>query len=85
MHEVFEADKGMWESVYVNFQPTLLGSTTYLKKNGKLVSGEVSEEWISPLMDAARGKLRTSMGRRGLGDKKEVVDSMFKGDTYAAL
>lgn len=85
MHEVFEADQGMWEGVYINFQPTLLGNTTYLKKDGKLVGGEVSEEWITPLMDAGRGKLRTSMGRRGLGDKKEIVDSMFKDDAYATL
>jgi hypothetical protein len=85
MHEVFEADKGMWEGVYINFQPTLLGQTTYLKKDGELVGGQVSEEWISPLMDAGKGKLRTSMGRRGLGNKKEVIGDMFKDDAYAAL
>lgn len=85
MHEVFEADKGMWEGVYINFQPTLLGKTTYLKKEGKMVGGEVAEEWISPLMDASKGKLRTSNNRRGLGDKKEVVETMFKGDVYAEV
>ncbi len=66
MHEVYEADKGMWEGVYINFQPTLLGNTTYLKKDGKLVGGEVKEEWVSPLLDANRGALRSSARRRGL-------------------
>ncbi|CAL3970683.1 unnamed protein product [Diplocarpon coronariae] len=79
MHEVYEADAGMWESVYVNFQPTLLGNTTYLKREGALVGGEVAEEWVSPLLDANRGKLRTSNGRRGLGDRKEDVE-MFYGN-----
>ncbi|PBP26689.1 putative transcriptional regulator [Diplocarpon rosae] len=79
MHEVYEADAGMWEGVYVNFQPTLLGNTTYLRKEGTLVGGEVGEEWVSPLLDANRGRLRTSNGRRGLGDQKEHVE-MFYGD-----
>ncbi|CZT47455.1 uncharacterized protein RSE6_08017 [Rhynchosporium secalis] len=80
MHEVYEADAGMWESVYVNFQPTFLGSTTYLKKDGKLVGGEVKEEWVRPLLDANRGKLRTSNGRRGLMDKKENINKVYGGD-----
>ncbi|KAL2064730.1 hypothetical protein VTL71DRAFT_3868 [Oculimacula yallundae] len=80
MHEVYEADAGMWEGVYVNFQPTLLGNTTYLKKDGKLVGGEVKEEWVRPLLDANRGKLRTSNGRRGLMDKKEDVKTIYGGD-----
>lgn len=65
MHEVFEAPKGMWEAVYINFQPTLLGATTYLKKDGKLQGGEVRKEWVSGLLDANRGLLRTGNGRRG--------------------
>jgi hypothetical protein len=65
MHEVFEAPKGMWETLYVNFQPTLLGATTYLRKGNKLEGGEVSDEWVSGLLDANRGLLRTNQGRRG--------------------
>jgi len=80
MHEVYEADAGMWEGVYVNFQPTLLGNTTYLKKDGELVGGEVQEEWVRPLLDANRGHLRTSMGRRGLVDKKEDVKAIYGQD-----
>jgi hypothetical protein len=64
-HEVFEADRGMWESLYVNFQPTLLGATTFLKRGGTLEAGAVADEWVSPLLEANRGFLRTSVGRRG--------------------
>jgi hypothetical protein len=65
MHEVFEAPRGMWEAVYINFQPTLLGATSYLKKGGKMEAGKVADEWVSPLVDANRGLMRTSNGRRG--------------------
>jgi hypothetical protein len=84
MHEVFEADRGMWESVYINFQPTLLGATTFLKRDGKIVGGEVKEEWVSPLLDANKGILRSSNGRRGTKDRKERVGDMFEGNAYAA-
>jgi heme-degrading monooxygenase HmoA len=84
MHEVYEADKGMWEGVYINFQPTLLGKTTCLKRDGKLVGGEVKEEWVSPLLDANKGALRSSARRRGLVDDKKLVGNMFKENPYVA-
>ena len=64
-HEIFLAEPGAWENVYVNFQPTMLGATTYLKKGDKLVGGNVADEWIHPLVDARRGKLAKSSGRLG--------------------
>ncbi|KAK0118686.1 hypothetical protein ONS95_007569 [Cadophora gregata] len=87
MHEVYEADAGMWEGVYVNFQPTLLANTTYLKKDGQLVGGEVKEEWVRPLLDASRGNLRTSRGRRGLLDRREDVKAVYGQDagTYETV
>lgn len=81
MHEVYEADRGMYESIYINFQPTLAGATTVLTKDGKMADGTVGEEWVSPLLEA-RGKLRTSNGRRGVVDS-EMVKEMFKNDIYA--
>lgn len=62
MHEVFEAPAGMWESVYLNTQPTMMGATKILRRDGK----EGEKEWISPLVDASGGELRSSHGRRGL-------------------
>ncbi|KAK5084855.1 hypothetical protein LTR70_007756 [Exophiala xenobiotica] len=65
-HEIFEADAQHWENIYVNFQPTMMGATTHLKKGGKtLEGGIVPDQWISPLVDARRGKLAKSSGRMG--------------------
>jgi len=78
MHEVFEAPKGMWEAVYINFQPTMLGATTYLKRNGALEGGKVGDEWVSGLLDANKGRLRTSVGRRGAMTREADVDKFGK-------
>lgn len=65
-HEIFEADAQHWENIYVNFQPTMMGATTHLKRGGKaLEGGIVPDQWISPLVDARRGKLAKSSGRLG--------------------
>lgn len=76
-HEIFEADTGSWESVYANFQPTGYGATSYLRRGGKLESGIVPDQWVSPLVDASRGKLARSSGRLGWDptkhDKRHAV------------
>ncbi|KAJ9503970.1 hypothetical protein LTR99_006106 [Exophiala xenobiotica] len=72
-HEIFEVEKRHWEAIYVNFQPTLLGATTYLRKGDKLIGGTVEDQWISPLVDARRGKLRSSAGRLGR-DPRELYE-----------
>jgi hypothetical protein len=66
-HEVYAVDSKSWEAIYTNCEPTGLGATSYLRKRDKLVNwvAEEEEEWISPLVDARRGKLRTMMGRVG--------------------
>ncbi|KAK5944749.1 hypothetical protein PMZ80_001949 [Knufia obscura] len=65
-HEIFEADAQHWENIYINFQPTMMGATTYLKKGGKtLEGGVVPDQWIRPLIDAKRGPLAKSSGRMG--------------------
>lgn len=64
-HEIFQAEPGAWENVYVNFQPTMLGATSFLKKGDKVVGGKVDEEWIHPLVNAKKGKLAKSSGRLG--------------------
>jgi hypothetical protein len=74
----------MWEGIYINFQPTLLGATTYLKKDGKLEGGEVKQEWVSGLLDANRGRMRTSNGRRGQTGKDTDKDK-FEHNYYEEL
>ena len=64
-HEIFAAEPGQWEAIYINHQPTLLGATTYLKKGDKMVGGIVDDQYIRGLMDASKGKLRSSAGRLG--------------------
>ena len=62
-HEIFVAEPSHWEAVYINFQPTLLGATTYLKKGDRLIGGVVDDQWLGALVDARKGKLRSSAGR----------------------
>lgn len=78
MHEVFEAPKGMYEAVYINFQPTLLGATTYLKRGDKLEGGNVPDQWVGSLLDANRGRMRTSVGRRGQTSAEADKDKFGK-------
>lgn len=70
-HEIYEAEAGHWENVYVNFQPTGLGATSFLRRGeGEVEGGKVADEWIGPLVDARRGKVRSSAGRLGRGATK---------------
>ncbi|KAH8807791.1 hypothetical protein F5884DRAFT_752369 [Xylogone sp. PMI_703] len=82
MHEVFEAPAGSWEGVYINFQPVLMGATTFLKRGDKLIGGTVDDSWISPIVDASRGRMRTSNGRRGQTGKLSDED-IFGKNVYA--
>ncbi|ETI24022.1 hypothetical protein G647_03391 [Cladophialophora carrionii CBS 160.54] len=84
-HEVWEVSPKHWEAIYVNFQPTLLGATSYLRKGDKMVGGTVEDQYISPLIDARRGKLRSSAGR--LGRRPEELyekHGLGPGATYEA-
>lgn len=76
-HEIFEVDAHRWEGVYLNFQPTMLGATTFLRKGDKDVGGVVEDQWVSALMDARKGKLRTSAGR--LGRDPAALDGTLNG------
>ena len=80
-HEIFEAPPGHWENVYVNFQPTGLGSTSVLKKGDKLEGGVIDDEWIAPLVDVRKGKLSKSSARLGRDQTKYDVDRPF-GEMY---
>lgn len=80
-HEIFEAPAGHWENVYLNFQPTGFGATTYLKKGGKFEGGVLADEYVSPLVDARRGKLSRSSARIGIeeieGDKDRPSAELY--------
>lgn len=76
MHEAYEVPAQHWETIYGNYNPTGLGATTF-RVEGK--DGKV--QWASPMMDANRGPLRTSKGRRAT-TKSDDNDSYEKA-SYA--
>ena len=77
-HEIHEAPARGWENVYVNLQLTGLGATKFQKKTEEAAS----EEWISLLVDARRGKLAKSGFRLGRGEIKNDADRPY-GEKYA--
>jgi heme-degrading monooxygenase HmoA len=82
-HEIYEAESGAWETIYGNFQPTGYGATShFVRDGGKLESGVVSDQWVSPLVEANRGKLARSSGRLGWqptthDEKHPVVEGVY--------
>lgn len=73
-HEIYEAPRSKWEAISINFQPTRLGATSYLKKGDKVIGGNVDDQWINPIVEA-RGKLWTSRGRLNWSNsEKNIVD-----------
>jgi len=64
-HEVLEADAGAWEAVYVNTKPTGLAAT-WAGVGGEGEGGkEEGRRWVSPVVVAGGGVLKTSKGRMG--------------------
>jgi heme-degrading monooxygenase HmoA len=72
-HEVFESDSKKYETLYINLQPILFGSTAVEREVVGESDGlkEGRKEWVMPLLDATKGRLRTSHGRRGVGTGSE--------------
>lgn len=58
-HEAYEVPVGNWENIYINLQPSGFGSVRVP------VKGEEGTKWVSTVVDANRGKLRTHTGRKG--------------------
>lgn len=78
-HELFQADPKNWENVYLNFQPTGIGAITVMKKGDKLEKGVVNDEWLTPLVDARKGKLAKSSVRLGRDATKYDADHLSVG------
>jgi len=66
-HEIFEAEPGKWEAVYLNQQPSLLSGTAHQGEDGM---------WRVGTVDASKGKMRNSAGR--LGWKPDVLAKKFE-------
>lgn len=59
-HELYHVPAGQWESIYVNAEPNGVAATQHLvtKEDGEVV-------WMSPVVDARKGILKSSAGRMG--------------------
>jgi hypothetical protein len=68
-HEIYHVPKGHWESIYVNSHISGLPSTRVKTDDGL---------WVSPVVDASRGLLKTSAGRMSRSEAKEH-ENMGKG------
>jgi Domain of unknown function (DUF4188) len=58
MHELYEVPAGSWECVYKNIEPNLLAASKH-----KIVDEEGNEQWVSPIVDASKGKASNHVGR----------------------
>lgn len=65
-HEIFDAPRGNWESIYINSHLSGLHATT-----SKVVNEEGQERWARPVVDASRGVLKTSKGRMARSEALE--------------
>ena len=71
-HELYEVPSGNYEAIYDHMNPMLLAATQH-KVHVTSESGEKQEAWISPVVDARKGQLRSSRGRmaRSSGTENE--------------
>ena len=72
--DVYRREQVMGEH-FGQLSTTRLGAMTYIKHGDKLEGGIVPDQWISPLMQANNGKLRTSAWRfAGMGQTFMPLD-----------
>jgi hypothetical protein len=68
----------------INHEPSLLGGTHSFAKGDKDIGGSVEDAWVTNVIDAERGKLRTSVGRlkrqNRLSAKYNYVPPLVNGD-----
>jgi heme-degrading monooxygenase HmoA len=69
MHEMFSVPRSAYESLYLNCRPNLMG---LLRVQVRSEEKGGREEWMSPLVKANKGALRSSFGRLGRSEGKEL-------------
>ena len=67
-HEVFCVPPKAYESIYVNFQPLLMGATSV-----KCYDEDGQDTWVRPIVDADVRPLRSQFGRIGRAFKETVT------------
>jgi len=76
-HEMFVAPAGHWETIYVNTRPLLMGATTF-----PITSKDGSQKWVSPVVDAWKGPLKSSRGRLTMSDGTDLDTEEYKDVAY---
>lgn len=77
-HELYQVPRGNWETIYANMKPELMaGAQIRVEEKGQ------GEKWVYPVVDAGRGKLKTSKGRMSWTEGDEN-DKYGYGDAFAA-
>ena len=66
-HELYQVPSGNWETVYANIQPTGLSSTMH-----QVTNEEGNKVWMTPIVDASKGLLKSSRGRMSRSDGKDT-------------
>lgn len=66
-HEAFCVPPKAYETIYVNFHPLLMGATSM-----KCTDENDEEVWVSPVVDAEAGPLKSQFGRMGRGFKESL-------------
>ena len=66
-HEAFCVPAKAYESIYVNCQPLLMGSTSV-----KCTDENGEEKWVRPIVDADVGPLKGQFGRMGRAFREHV-------------
>jgi len=75
MHEVYQVPRKSWEGIYVNYHPTGLAATSH-----PITNKDGTKYWTLPIVDAQKGRMKTSLGRMGRSDGGEHVQ--YGDDPY---
>lgn len=80
-HELYQAPRGQWESVYAQCKPLGVADTAFHVENKNKIDGDGVEEgvWMSPVVDARKGVLKNSAGRMGKGVEGNLVERGLRG------
>ena len=74
-HELYQVPKGYWESIYKQGAPIGVADTLHpvtLKSGGK-----EEKVWMSPVVDACKGVLKSSVGRMGRSSSEKESSGMI--------
>lgn len=79
-HELYQVPSGNYETIYGNMAPSGLAATMHRVQR----EGEKEARWMSPIVDARKGLLKTSRGRMSRSGAHEH-DGYENMDAYGSV